>query len=60
MREYFPAGRREFEDKLGDDWLMDMKRYSGEFRTDLIPMWMDEMELPFNFAPAHAPPITFM
>ena len=31
---------------------MDMKRYSGEFRTDLISMWMDEMELPFNFAPA--------
>ena len=46
---------KEFEDKLDDDWLMDMKRYSGEFRTDLIPMWMDEMELPFNFAPARAP-----
>ena len=46
---------KEFEDKLDDDWLMDMKRYSGEFRTDLISMWMDEMELPFNFAPARAP-----
>ena len=33
---------------------MDMKRYRGEFRTDLISMWMDEMGLPSNFAPARA------
>lgn len=28
-----------------DDWLMDAKLYSEEFRADLISMWMDEMQL---------------
>ena len=32
-------------DNPDDDWLMDVKLYSEEFRADLISMWMDEMEL---------------
>lgn len=32
-------------DNPDDDWLMDAKLYSEEFRADLISMWMDEMEI---------------
>ena len=37
-------------DKPDDDWLIDMKLYSEEFRADLISMWMDEMGLVSSFA----------
>lgn len=37
-------------DKPDDDWLIDMKLYSEEFRADLISMWMDEMGLVSNIA----------
>ena len=37
-------------DKPDDDWLMDVKLYSEEFRADLLSMWMDEMGLPSGFA----------
>lgn len=37
-------------DKPDDDWLIDMKLYSEEFRADLISMWMDEMGLVSTFA----------
>lgn len=37
-------------DKPDDDWLIDVKLYSEEFRADLISMWMDEMGLVSNFA----------
>ena len=33
-----------------DDWLLDMKLYSEEYRADLISNWMDEMELPKTVA----------
>lgn len=36
-------------DKPDDDWLMDVKLYSEEFRADLISMWMDEIGLSSNF-----------
>ena len=32
-------------DNPDDDWLMDVKLYSEEFRADLISMWLDEMEI---------------
>ena len=32
-------------DNPDDDWLMDVKLYSEEFRADLISMWMDEMQI---------------
>ncbi len=28
-----------------EDWLMDAKLYSEEFRADLLSMWMDEMQI---------------
>ena len=28
-----------------DDWLMDVKLYSEEFRADLLSMWLDEMKI---------------
>ena len=37
-------------DKPDDDWLIDVKLYSEEFRADLISMWMDEMGLVSSFA----------
>lgn len=37
-------------DKPDDDWLIDMKLYSEEFRADLISMWMDEIGLVSNIA----------
>lgn len=37
-------------DRPDDDWLIDVKLYSEEFRADLISMWMDEMGLPAGFA----------
>lgn len=37
-------------DKPDDDWLIDMKLYSEEFRADLISMWMDEMGVASNFS----------
>ena len=37
-------------DKPDDDWLIDVKLYSEEFRADLISMWMDEMGLVSNFS----------
>lgn len=37
-------------DKPDDDWLIDVKLYSEEFRADLISMWMDEMGLVSNYA----------
>ena len=33
-------------EKPEDDWLLDIKLYSEEYRADLISSWMDEMELP--------------
>lgn len=36
-------------DEPDDDWLIDVKLYSEEFRADLISMWMDEMGLVPNF-----------
>lgn len=33
-------------DKPEDDWLIDVELYSEEFRSDLISLWMDEMEIP--------------
>lgn len=36
--------------KLDDDWLIDVKLYSEEFRADLISMWMNEMSLVSNFS----------
>lgn len=33
-------------EKPEDDWLLDMKLYSEEYRADLISNWMDEMGLP--------------
>lgn len=33
-----------------DDWLLDLKLYSEEYRADLISNWMDEMELPKTVA----------
>jgi len=35
-------------DNPDDDWLMDVKLYSEEFRADLISMWMDEMQIDSN------------
>ena len=37
-------------DRPDDDWLMDIKLYSEEFRADLISIWMDEMGLVSSFA----------
>ena len=31
-----------------DNWLLDVKLYSEEFRADLISIWMDEMRLILN------------
>ena len=33
-----------------DDWLMDIKLYSEEFRADMISIWMNEMNLPITVA----------
>lgn len=33
-------------EKPEDDWLLDIKMYSEEFRADLISIWMDEMGIP--------------
>lgn len=33
-------------EKPDDDWLMDVKLYSEEFRSDLISIWMEEMGIP--------------
>ena len=33
-------------EKLEDDWLLDMKLYSEEFRADLVSIWMNEIGLP--------------
>ena len=35
-----------FFDRPDDDWLLDIKLYSEEFRADLISIWMDEMGMP--------------
>ncbi len=37
-------------DRPDDDWLIDIKLYSEEFRADLISIWMDEMGLVSSFA----------
>lgn len=37
-------------DKPDDDWLIDIKLYSEEFRADLISMWMNEMGLVSSIA----------
>ena len=37
-------------DRPDDDWLMDVKLYSEEFRADLISIWMDEMGLASTLA----------
>lgn len=29
-----------------DNWFLDIELYSGEFRSDLISMWMDELKVP--------------
>ena len=33
-------------EKPDDNWLMDVQLYSEEFRSDLISIWMDEMQIP--------------
>ena len=33
-------------EKPDDDWLIDIKLYSEEFRADLISIWMNELGLP--------------
>ncbi len=33
-------------EKPEDDWLLDIRLYSEEYRADLISNWMDEMEFP--------------
>ena len=33
-------------EKPEDDWLLDIRLYSEEYRADLISNWMDEMGLP--------------
>lgn len=33
-------------DEPDDDWLLDVQLYSEEFRSDLLAIWMDEMQLP--------------
>lgn len=33
-------------DRLDDDWLLNLKLYSEEFRSDLNSIWIDEMGLP--------------
>lgn len=33
-------------EKPDDDWLLDIKLYSEEFRADLISIWLDEMGIP--------------
>lgn len=35
-----------FYEKPEDDWLLDIRLYSEEYRADLISNWMDEMGLP--------------
>lgn len=37
-------------DKPEDDWLLDIRLYSEEYRADLISNWMDEMGLPQTVA----------
>lgn len=37
-------------DRPDDDWLIDIKLYSEEFRADLISIWMDEMGLVSSLA----------
>ena len=37
-------------DRPDDDWLIDIKLYSEEFRADLISIWMDEMGVVSNLA----------
>ena len=32
-------------DSLEDDWLLDIKLYSEEFRSDLISIWMNELNI---------------
>ena len=36
-------------EKPDDDWLIDIKLYSEEFRADLISIWMNELGLPSTF-----------
>lgn len=33
-------------ESLEDNWLLDIQLYSEEFRSDLISLWMDEMQIP--------------
>ena len=33
---------------IEEDWLLDMKLYSEEFRADQISMWMQEMNIEYN------------
>ena len=33
-------------EKPDDNWLLDIQLYSEEFRSDLISIWMDEMQIP--------------
>ncbi len=35
-------------ERLDDNWLFDIELYSEEFRADLISIWMDEMDIPYN------------
>lgn len=39
-----------FFDKPDDDWLIDIKLYSEEFRADLVSIWMDEMGIASTLA----------
>ena len=38
------------EEKIEDNWLLDVELYSEEFRADLIAIWMDEMGIPSSVA----------
>ena len=37
-----------FSQNMEEDWLLDMKLYSEEFRADQISMWMQEMNIEYN------------
>ncbi len=37
-----------FDTNMEDDWLLDIKLYSDEFRADQISMWMQEMNIESN------------
>lgn len=38
------------DERIGDDWLLDVELYAEEFRADLIAIWMDDMHIPSTIA----------